>query len=199
MAEIAGPAAAARDRNARLLKYRGPFDDSEWTSYHPEGKRIFTAYAAGVNAFIAQNKDRLPIEFVVTGITPEPWTIEQLVLRSLSFGDAANELQLAASVARLGAVEANRARNPDPPDELAVPTGLDATAITDAVGFLPMALSTGPGAEVQRPLATVVIAGVVTSTFLTLVVLPVLLTSFARFLPPPKTPSGAFDSPAPGE
>ncbi|MDA0321386.1 MAG: CusA/CzcA family heavy metal efflux RND transporter [Verrucomicrobia bacterium] len=49
-----------------------------------------------------------------------------------------------------------------------------ATAVTDAVGFLPMALSTGVGSEVQRPLATVVIGGVITSTILTLLVLPVL-------------------------
>ena len=51
-----------------------------------------------------------------------------------------------------------------------------ATAITDAVGFLPMAISTGVGAEVQRPLATVVVAGVLTSTALTLFVLPILYT-----------------------
>lgn len=49
-----------------------------------------------------------------------------------------------------------------------------ATAITDAVGFIPMAISTGVGSEVQRPLATVVIGGVVTSTALTLIVLPVV-------------------------
>ena len=49
-----------------------------------------------------------------------------------------------------------------------------ATAITDAVGFLPMAISTGVGAEVQKPLATVVIGGVITSTALTLIVLPIL-------------------------
>jgi len=49
-----------------------------------------------------------------------------------------------------------------------------ATAITDAVGFLPMAISTGVGAEVQRPLATVVIGGVMTATLLTLFVLPIL-------------------------
>ena len=48
------------------------------------------------------------------------------------------------------------------------------TALVASLGFVPMALSTGPGAEVQRPLATVVIGGVVTATFLTLVVLPVL-------------------------
>ena len=55
-----------------------------------------------------------------------------------------------------------------------------ATAVTDAVGFLPMALSTGVGAEVQRPLATVVIGGVLTSTLLTLIVLPLLYTLFGR-------------------
>jgi penicillin amidase len=133
MAEIAGAAALPRDRTARRLKYRGPFDDAEWRSYHPDGKRIFTAFANGVNAFIAQHKDRLPVEFVVTGVTPEPWTIEQLVLRQTSFGDAGAELQLARNVARLGAAEANRVRNPDPPDELTVPRGLDVSAITDEV------------------------------------------------------------------
>ena len=48
------------------------------------------------------------------------------------------------------------------------------TAAVAAFGFVPMALSTSAGAEVQRPLATVVIGGIVSSTFLTLVVLPVL-------------------------
>ena len=48
------------------------------------------------------------------------------------------------------------------------------TALVASLGFIPMALSTGAGAEVQRPLATVVIGGIITSTFLTLVVLPVL-------------------------
>jgi len=49
-----------------------------------------------------------------------------------------------------------------------------ATGITDALGFLPMALSTGVGAEVQRPLATVVVGGILSATALTLVVLPLL-------------------------
>ena len=48
------------------------------------------------------------------------------------------------------------------------------TALVASLGFVPMALSTGAGAEVQRPLATVVIGGILTSTFLTLIVLPVL-------------------------
>ena len=58
-----------------------------------------------------------------------------------------------------------------------------ATAITDAVGFLPMAVSTGVGAEVQRPLATVVVAGVLTSTFLTLFVLPILYPLIVKRAP----------------
>jgi cobalt-zinc-cadmium resistance protein CzcA len=48
------------------------------------------------------------------------------------------------------------------------------TALVASLGFLPMALNVGPGAEVQRPLATVVIGGIVSSTLLTLVVLPAL-------------------------
>jgi cobalt-zinc-cadmium resistance protein CzcA len=48
------------------------------------------------------------------------------------------------------------------------------TALVASVGFLPMAASTGVGAEVQRPLATVVIGGLVSSTLLTLFVLPTL-------------------------
>ena len=46
------------------------------------------------------------------------------------------------------------------------------TAAAASLGFIPMALSTSPGAELQRPLATVVIGGLTTATLLTLVVLP---------------------------
>ncbi|GAA0756716.1 CusA/CzcA family heavy metal efflux RND transporter [Psychroflexus lacisalsi] len=52
------------------------------------------------------------------------------------------------------------------------------TASSTALGFLPMAISTGAGAEVQRPLATVVIGGLITSTLLTLIILPVLYYIF---------------------
>ena len=48
------------------------------------------------------------------------------------------------------------------------------TALVASLGFVPMALNVGAGSEVQRPLATVVIGGIISSTFLTLVVLPVL-------------------------
>ncbi|SNR39825.1 cobalt-zinc-cadmium resistance protein CzcA [Maribacter sedimenticola] len=65
------------------------------------------------------------------------------------------------------------------------------TASAAALGFLPMAISTNAGAEVQRPLATVVIGGLFTATILTLVVLPVLYSIFGKYehsrKPIPKT------------
>ena len=54
------------------------------------------------------------------------------------------------------------------------------TALVASLGFLPMALSTGDGAEVQRPLATVVIGGLITATILTLVVLPSIYKTFTK-------------------
>jgi len=63
------------------------------------------------------------------------------------------------------------------------------TALVAGLGFLPMALSMGIGAEVQRPLATVVLGGLVSSTLLTLVVLPALYAFVARTPPPTPRPS----------
>jgi cobalt-zinc-cadmium resistance protein CzcA len=56
------------------------------------------------------------------------------------------------------------------------------TALVASLGFVPMALSVGAGAEVQRPLATVVIGGIISSTILTLIVLPALYR-LAHFRP----------------
>ena len=56
------------------------------------------------------------------------------------------------------------------------------TALVASLGFVPMAFATGTGAEVQKPLATVVIGGLVSSTLLTLVVLPALYRVFGGTL-----------------
>ncbi|MCA6109450.1 efflux RND transporter permease subunit [Bradyrhizobium cenepequi] len=61
------------------------------------------------------------------------------------------------------------------------------TALVASLGFVPMALATGTGAEVQRPLATVVIGGLLTATLLTLLVLPALYAYFARRRSQPET------------
>jgi cobalt-zinc-cadmium resistance protein CzcA len=61
------------------------------------------------------------------------------------------------------------------------------TALVASLGFIPMALSAGSGAEVQRPLATVVIGGLISSTLLTLIVLPVLYGIFNKHTNPEYT------------
>jgi cobalt-zinc-cadmium resistance protein CzcA len=65
------------------------------------------------------------------------------------------------------------------------------TALVAALGFVPMALAHGPGAEVQRPLATVVIGGIVSSTVLTLLVLPVLYAWLEKRAENPSVPVGS--------
>jgi cobalt-zinc-cadmium resistance protein CzcA len=56
------------------------------------------------------------------------------------------------------------------------------TALVAALGFIPMAVNVGIGAEVQRPLATVVIGGIISATLLTLMVLPTLYYGLHRRL-----------------
>ena len=139
LAEVFGPEALDYDRRTRLMMFRGPFDETEWTSYHPDAHRLFTAHANGVNAFIEQNRDNLPVEFQLTGVEPEPWTAETAVLRWAALGvpsvrgHALHEMQLALSVARYGAEEANRRAAPDPWDDLVVPDGLDVSIITEDI------------------------------------------------------------------
>jgi penicillin amidase len=136
LAEIMGPEYVRHDQLARLLRYRGPWDDREWGSYHPEGRRILTAFANGVNAFIAHAGDKLPVEFLLTGIRPQPWTPEIALLRTqtaLPAGDARSELTLARNVVRLGVQEANRQARPSPYRDLVVPEGVDLSLVTPAV------------------------------------------------------------------
>jgi cobalt-zinc-cadmium resistance protein CzcA len=68
------------------------------------------------------------------------------------------------------------------------------TGIVPAIGFVPMALATGTGAEVQKPLAIVVIGGLMTSTLLTLFVLPAIGRLLLR---PPAAADGAHEEPLP--
>jgi penicillin G amidase len=139
LAEIYGPQAVEFDARARLMAFRGPWDEKEWTSYHPDAERLFTAWANGLNAWVAQNQNNLPVEFKLTGIKPAPWTATTLTLRWAEIGldsagnTPAQELRLAMDVAKIGAAAANKAIAPDPWDELVVPEGLDVKLITDDV------------------------------------------------------------------
>lgn len=125
------------------------------------------------------------IPFAVTG------GILALLTRGMPFSMSAGVGFIAVSgVAVLNGVVMvafiNEARRKGQPLAEAVRTGaltrlrpVLMTAAVASLGFLPMALSTGGGAEVQRPLATVVIGGLVTSTTLTLLVLPAIYRWFA--------------------
>ena len=144
LAEILGPQALEHDRLARLLRYRGPWTDEEFGSYHPEGRRILEAFARGVNAYIATAGDDLPVEFELTGIRPEPWTAQTPLLRmqtAMPLADARRELTLARRVAEFGPEEANRRARPTPYRDLVVPAGVDLSLIGQEVsaglaGFL---------------------------------------------------------------
>ncbi|MGD2120996.1 MAG: penicillin acylase family protein [Gemmatimonadota bacterium] len=132
LAEILGPEAIPHDRVARLLKYRGPWTDEEFASYHPEGRRILEAFAAGVNAYMQHMADDLPVEFELTGIRPEPWLPETPLLRmqtAMPLNDARRELRLARQVAELGPAEANSRARTTPYRELSVPRGVDLSLI----------------------------------------------------------------------
>jgi penicillin amidase len=139
LAEIYGEQAVPFDERARLMAFRGPWDEKEWGSYHKDAERLFTAWANGLNAWVTQNADNLPVEFKLTGIKPEPWTAKTLTLRWAEVGldsagnSPAQELRLAINVAKMGVAAANKATNVDPWDDLVVPEGLNVKLITEEV------------------------------------------------------------------
>ncbi|MEX1063412.1 MAG: penicillin acylase family protein, partial [Balneolaceae bacterium] len=101
LSEIVGPEALDHDKLARLIQFRGPWDE-EWTSYHPDGRKIFEAFADGVNAYIDHIGDDLPVEYKLTGLEPMRWTPEAStgrVATALPLGAARAELNLARRVA----------------------------------------------------------------------------------------------------
>ena len=138
LSEILGPEALRHDRVARLIKYRGPWTDKEFSSYHPEGRRILEAFSSGVNAYIAhaEGAGELPVEFELTGLRPEPWSAETPLLRvatAMPTGDIRRELRLARRVVEVGAEEANREAQPTPYRDLVIPDGVDYSIISDEV------------------------------------------------------------------
>jgi penicillin amidase len=84
LAEVLGPRAVERDRFARSIRYRGDMK-AEYESYAPDARKIIEAFVRGVNAQIELSKDRLPIEFQLTGSKPEPWTPEVCLTRMAGY------------------------------------------------------------------------------------------------------------------
>ena len=134
LAEVLGPRAADRDRMARLFRYRGS-RDAEWAAYGPNAREIVGAFVAGVNAYIAETKDRPPIEFTLMGFAPEPWTIDVPLARVTSLSGVSNattEILRARLVAAVGAKEAERVLPTEPTRALDPVPGLDLTGLDNA-------------------------------------------------------------------
>lgn len=135
LAEILGPSAIERDKFARLMRYRGDME-TEWKSYAPDAKPIIESFVRGVNAFIDTSRDRLPIEFQLTGIRPEHWTPEVCLARMAGYvmtRNASSEVLRAQLVRLLGTEKTDELVETDPFKKLEVPEGLDLNGIDSKI------------------------------------------------------------------
>ncbi|MEX2640963.1 MAG: penicillin acylase family protein [Balneolales bacterium] len=137
LSEILGSDAIEHDKLARLIQFRGSWEE-EWTSYHPDGKMIFEAFAEGVNAYIDKIGENLPVEYKLTGLEPLRWTPEAStgrVATALPLGAARSELRRARRIAEFGLEEVNRqeASQYDKWIDLEMPEGVDVSVISEEV------------------------------------------------------------------
>ena len=131
LAEVLGAPAVERDRLARLFRYRGPAD-ADWAAYGPDTKAIVSAFVGGVNAYIAQVKDRPPIEFTLMGYAPEPWTIDVPLARVTTLSGVSNattEILRARLIAVVGKKATEAILPTEPTRELDPVPGLDLTGL----------------------------------------------------------------------
>ena len=122
LAEVLGPSFVERDRTARLLRYRGDMA-AEWSSYADDARDIIRAFVAGVNARIAEVKDRPPIEFTILGFSPEPWdeTVPLQRMGALSMTSNALEEVHRAVCSRRSARRGSRPCSPPIPGARSIP------------------------------------------------------------------------------
>jgi len=130
LAKSLGPGYVDQDRAARLFLYRGDMD-KEWASYVPDSRQWVTAFVDGVNAYVAQVRDRvrpLPIEFRLTDSRPESWQADD-VLRIRSHALVSNvtsEVARARVVCAAGLkVDALRRKIEPQGHKMTVPPGLN--------------------------------------------------------------------------
>lgn len=135
LAEALGPRALERDRFARLIRYRGDMK-AEYESYAPDARQIIEAFVRGVNAQIELSKNRLPIEFQITGVKPEPWTPEVCLTRMAGYvmtRNASNEILRAQLVREFGKEFVDEWVETEPKRKIEIPAKLDLAGIDSAI------------------------------------------------------------------
>ena len=135
LAEVLGPQYLSRDRIARLVRYRGDWDQ-EWRSYSPDAKAIATAFTHGINAYIRSLGGQRPAEFRVAGFDPGLWAPEDVTARVaglLMTGNMLAEVNRTLDVKKLGLATDDRLFPPEPHIPLILPKGLDLADITPAI------------------------------------------------------------------
>src|SRR5262245_24767666 len=134
-AELFGDEAIEADRFARLMLYRGDME-AEWRSYADDTKAIATAFVGGINAYIAQVADRLPIEFRILGTKPQKWRPEDILSRMSGIIMTSNwqrEVTRARLIVTVGEEKARLLAPTDPPRAFAFEPGLAAAGIASDI------------------------------------------------------------------
>ena len=135
LSEVFGEKFIDRDRMARLMRYRGNMD-AEWQSYSPDTKRIAESFVAGINAYIEQEQDRLPIEFTLLDFKPGRWQAEDVLLRTAGLQmtyNASNEIARARLIQQVGLSEAMRWMPTEPNRVPKIPAGVDLKGLDERV------------------------------------------------------------------
>jgi penicillin amidase len=135
LAEVLGPQAIARDRIARLVRFRGDWN-AEWSSYSPDAKAIAIAFTNGINAYIASLGGKRPAEFALAGYDPGLWQPEDVTARIaglLMTGNLVTEVTRSEQVQRFGIEKVARLFPPNPRIALNIPEGLDLAAISSSI------------------------------------------------------------------
>ena len=135
LAEVLGPSAVPRDRLARLVRFRGNWDE-EWRSYAPDAQAIATAFTRGINAYIASLRGQRTPEFSLAGYDPGQWDPRDVVSRVaglLMCRNLARELQRGLDIRQHGLDTISRLFPPDPMVKIEVPRGLDLTDLSGEI------------------------------------------------------------------
>jgi penicillin G amidase len=134
LAEVFGAGALHRDIFSRTLCLQRGLAE-EWETYDAETQSIITSYVAGVNAFIADHLQSLPLEFQLVGFEPAPWTPLDVLTRAVAYNQGGiwpRKVLRARLVARFGPEAARQLMPTDPDVPIEVPPGVDYSWLTGA-------------------------------------------------------------------